>query len=278
MRSEHPLGKAIVASARAESLEVPEPEAFEMLPGKGVAARVESVRVQAGNMAMMEESGLQPDAWRGIDVAAMEERGWSVTYLALGGKAAGVVALTDTIRQESAGMVARLKKLGVTPVLLTGDNPAAASAIAGQVVIDDYLAECRPEDKLGYIENAEQAGEFAIMVGDGVNDAPALRRSYVGVALGGVGSDIAVEAADIAIVEDCIDELPHLLALSKHMMRVIKANLTFSMTLNFVAIVLAMVAVLDPVSGALVHNCGSVFVIINSALLLGWSAREGSRV
>ena len=166
--------------------------------------------------------------------------------------------------------------MDVHPALLTGDNAAAAAAIATQAGIREYVSECKPETKMDYIEQGEADGRLAAMVGDGVNDAPALKRSYVGIAVGGVGSDIAVEAADIVIVGEGVSELPHLFALARHTMRVIRANLAFSMALNFVAIVLAVTAVLDPVTGALVHNCGSVFVIVNSAFLLGWKAKERS--
>ncbi len=196
-----------------------------------------------------------------------------LAFIAVDGRAAGICALSDVVRPESAATIEALEAAGTEPVLLTGDNEAAAKAVCAQVGISAYQAGCRPEDKMAYIERSEAAGARCAMVGDGINDAPALRRSFVGIAVGGVGSDVAVEAADIAIVNDDISALPHLIGLSRHTMRVIRANLTFSMGLNFLAIVLAFLAVLDPVSGALVHNCGSVLVIVNSSLLLRWEKK-----
>ena len=163
-------------------------------------------------------------------------------------------------------MLRAVEGLGITPVLLTGDNQSAAGAVGGKLGLREVKAGCLPEDKLTYIGEYQAAGQEVCMIGDGVNDAPALKKANVGIAMGGVGSDIAVEAADIALVDDEIKELPHLLALSRRMMTTIKANLTFSMALNFLAIVLAVV-------GALVHNAGSVLVIGNSALLLKWRKR-----
>ena len=170
-------------------------------------------------------------------------------------------------------MVAALKKGGVEPVLITGDRRGAAERIAGAVGIGTVRSECLPEDKLTVIDQLQNSGRPVCMVGDGINDAPALKRALVGIAMGGIGSDIAVDAADIALVKDEIGELPHLLALSRKMMRTIRANLTFSMVLNFAAIFLAMGGRLEPVVGALVHNAGSVFVILHSALLLRWRQR-----
>ena len=167
-----------------------------------------------------------------------------------------------------------LEKTGVTPVLLTGDHEAAARTIAGQLGLGAYQANCLPEDKLAWIGRSQAAGRQVCMVGDGINDAPALKKAYVGIAMGDVGSDIAVDAADIVLVGDELRELPHLLRLARRMMRTIRYNLAFSMGLNFVAIVLAITGVLDPVVGALVHNAGSVFVILNSALLLRWRRAE----
>ena len=145
--------------------------------------------------------------------------------------------------------------------------------MAGKLGISEVYANCLPEDKLKHIEDYQRAGKEVCMIGDGINDAPALKKAYVGIAMGGVGSDIAVDAADIALINDKISELPHLLKLAKRMMVTIKCNLTFSMTLNLIAIILAITGILNPVVGALVHNAGSVVVIINSAFLLRWKSR-----
>lgn len=137
-------------------------------------------------------------------------------------------------------------------------------------IVDYIHADCLPEDKLRLIGEYQQQGEPVCMIGDGINDAPALKKAHVGIAMGGIGSDIAVDAADIALVNDGISQLPHLLRLSKRMMTTIKLNLIFSMSLNFLAIILAITGILNPVIGALVHNAGSVLVILNSAILLNW--------
>ena len=180
------------------------------------------------------------------------------------------IVLSDTLRRESADTIAAVTILVVQPALLTGDHKNAARTIAGELQIREVRANCLPEDKLRYI-GEYQAKELPVcMIGDGVNDAPALKKADVGIAMGGVGSDIGVDAADIALVDDEVKELPHLVAFSKRMMTTIKPNMTFSMTLNFIAITLAIIGTLNPVAGALVHNAGSVLVIINSAFLLKW--------
>ena len=199
--------------------------------------------------------------------------GSTVTYVAIDGILAGYIVLSDTVREESRDMVAALERIGVQPVLLTGDNQNAARTIADQLGIRQVYAGCLPEDKLRHIGAYQENGDTVCMIGDGINDAPALKKANVGIAMGGVGSDIAVDAADIALVDDEIRELPHLLSLSKRMMTTIKVNLTFSMGLNFLAIALAITGLLGPVIGALVHNAGSVLVILNSALLLNWKKK-----
>ena len=272
LRSEHPLGKAILAHYQSAFQNPQEPGSFRMLPGRGVAAEVGGHAVLAGNPELL--GGFDVPVPEEIDRAAERSvaAGCTVIYAAVDGRAAGFVALADTLRNDAADVVGRIEGMGVGTVLLTGDNRRAAAHIAELSGIREFRAECLPEDKLNAIDRYQEQGLPVCMVGDGVNDAPALKRAQVGIALGGIGSDIAVDAADIALVRDDIRCLPHLLGLSRRMMATIKLNMIFSMTLNFVAILLAMFGVLNPVVGALVHNAGSVLVIVNSALLLNWKS------
>lgn len=269
--SEHPLGKAIVNSYKKDKgSKLKEAAGFQMVPGQGVMAEVDGHSVFAGNLVMMEQQSVYLNKQ---DLDATENylnRGQTVVFAAIDGKFAGMICLADTPRKEAGQMISALQRIGVEPVLLTGDNEKAAHAVADGLGITKVYSECLPETKLTTIDQFQQKKEKVCMIGDGINDAPALKKADVGIAMGGVGSDIAVDAADIALVDDDIKELPHLFALSRRMMTTIKINLSFSMGLNFLAIILAITGVLNPVVGALVHNCGSVLVIINSALLLRW--------
>ena len=270
--SEHPLGKAIVHCCKKEfGTELALADGFSMLPGRGVSARVEGKEILAGNPELLHEHGMSMTPPPAAEEAV--RKGCTVTYLAVDGVFAGYIILSDTLREESADMILELNGLRVQPVLLTGDHENAARTIAGQLKIPSVRANCLPEDKLKAIDQYQAAGQPVCMIGDGINDAPALKRAEVGIAMGGVGSDIAVDAADIALVDDEVKELPHLIALSKRMMTTIKVNMTFSMALNFVAIVLAINGTLNPVVGALVHNAGSMLVITCSAFLLKWKRK-----
>lgn len=269
--SEHPLGKAIVTSWRENGAGLlPAADQFQMLPGRGVQAVVEGRTILAGNRAMLAEQGIPlPQAAARAADASLEE-GCTVIYIACDNRAVGLLALSDTVRPEAHAALAEVQALGVEPVLLTGDNEKAARHLARQLGINSWHAGCLPQDKLRYMDDSLAEGQPVAMIGDGINDAPALKRAQVGIAMGGIGTDIAVEAADIALINDDLRELPHLVALSRRMMFVIRCNLTFSMALNFLAITLAITGLLNPVVGALVHNAGSVFVILHSAFLLGW--------
>ena len=266
--SEHPLGKAVV---RCYGRKPAACSHFQMSPGEGVTAVVDGKVVKAGNLKLLKGMMISKELAAGA--GAYLNKGSTVIYIVIDEVPAGYLVLSDTVREESKDMIAALGRIGVRPVLLTGDNQHAANAIAGQLGIRDVHAGCLPEDKLDRIAAYQREGNAVCMIGDGINDAPALKMADVGIAMGGIGSDIAVDAADIALVDDEIRELPHLLSLSRRMMTTIKVNLTFSMGLNFLAIALAITGLLGPVIGALVHNAGSVLVIINSALLLNWKKK-----
>ena len=267
--SEHPIGKAIVTSYKEQiSGEISKCEDFKMTVGRGVSSVINGKKVFAGNSELLKENDISVGI--NTEISEFYAQGSTVIYIGIDGEFTGYIVLSDVLRNESGQMIAKLSELGVMPVLLTGDNKNAAESIAKTLHISEYRAECLPEDKLKYIDKSEKENKLVCMIGDGINDAPALKRATVGIAMGGIGSDIAVDAADIALVDDEVKELPHLVALSKRMMTTIKLNMTFSMCLNFVAIILAITGTLNPVVGALVHNAGSVLVIINSSLLLKW--------
>ncbi len=265
--SEHPLGKAVARSAGGD---VPTPEDFRLLPGAGVSAVVGGKAVLAGSRRLLESRGIPvpPD-----EAAPFPEQGGTVIWLAVENRTAGFLLLSDAPRRDGEEMIAGLKSLGVLPLLLTGDHGSAARAVASRFGITEVCAECLPEDKLRKIGDLQAAGTRVCMIGDGINDAPALKKADVGIAMG-AGSDIAAEAADIVLADDEIKELPHLLALSRRMMAAIRLGLAFSMALNLLAAVLAVTGILGPVTGALVHNAGSLLVIANSALLLPWKKRS----
>jgi len=274
LRSEHPLGKAIVSHFRnASNITLQEPKLFTMIAGRGVKATVVDDVILAGNTHFLVENAIIISQDMLDKASTYINKGCTIIYVAINNREAGFVALSDTLRKECGNMIKKLKALNVESLLLTGDNPRAASHIAKIIGIVNIRSQCLPEDKMLAIEQYQNKNQMVCMVGDGINDAPALKKAYVGIAMGGIGSDIAVDAADIALVSDDINGITHLLSLSQKTMKTIKVNLTLSMVLNFGAIILAMTGILNPVLGALIHNIGSVVVIINSAVLLNFKSK-----
>jgi heavy metal translocating P-type ATPase len=274
-RSEHPLGKAVVVDfSKNHSQGMLSIKEFKMLPGKGVKGIINNDDVMVGSESLLQDANLSLNDKHLQQVERYLNQGCTVIYVVINGVVSGFLALSDTLRDDAPAMIQKIKATGVTPVMLTGDHEMAAKNIAAKLQIDEVCANCLPEDKLQLIDSYQRNNEFVCMIGDGINDAPALKKSYVGIAMGGIGSDIAVDAADIVLVDDEIKELPHLIYLSRRMMTTIKCNLVFSMLLNFIAVVLAIMGILNPVVGALVHNAGSVLVIINSAFLLNWKVKN----
>ncbi len=267
-RSEHPLGRAIVTYAEERGASPENPSEFLAVIGRGVTAVVSGSKVSVGNAAMMDDLGVDVPESHRSHVDSLYGRGCTSVFVAMDGMFVGTLSLSDTIREESRRMVGDLDRMGVRTVMLTGDNPRSASYIAESAGIDDFRAECTPEVKMDVIGGMEEDGGKVCMVGDGVNDAPALKRAWVGIAMGGTGSDIAVDAADMALVGNRMESLPATLDVSRRMVRKVRVNIAFSLIWNFFAVALSMMAVLGPVEGAIVHNIGSVAVVVNSALLL----------
>ena len=266
-RSEHPLGKAITHHAESLKLELPQASDFAMAAGKGIRAQVAGRALLCGSKTYLEENGVVLTDACMETVNSLREQGKAVILIADADACLGAIALADVLRPDAARIVSGLNALGSRTVLLTGDNQRAASHFAQQAGLTDVRAELLPQDKVGAVEDLQKAGAKVCMVGDGVNDAPALKTASVGVAMGSMGSDIAIEAADIALMSDDLSQLLYLKKLARTTLRTIKGNITASMCINAVAVTLSVLRVLNPVTGALVHNAGSCLVVLNAALL-----------
>jgi len=266
-RSEHPLGKAIRAAWEARGGKTAPVEDFRVIAGQGVSAVAEGKTVLAGKADFMRAQGIDVGAF--ADSCREElSRGATVVWLAAEGTPVGWIALRDTLRADAEATVAKLRSVGVTPMLLTGDNEFAARAVAESVGIEEVRAGLLPEEKMNVIRSCASGAEPICMIGDGVNDALALAAADAGIAMGGIGSDIAVESADAVLVGDELRRLPYLFRLMQKVMKKVRINLIASLVINLTAVLLSALGVLTPITGALWHNCGSVFVVVNAALLL----------
>lgn len=266
-RSEHPLGKAIAAWARERGMAIPEASDFHMAAGRGVRARLSGRSLVCGNERFLKEQGVVIDDRVRPELKRLRGEGKASVLVADRGRCVGVIALSDTLRPEAGTMISRLGGMGAEVILLTGDSKRAAEYFAGQAGISQVRAELLPEEKVETIRKLQEGGRVVCMIGDGVNDAPALKTAAVGVAMGSMGSDIAVEAADIALMSDDISRIPYLKRLANAAVHTIKLSITLSMCINFAAITLSVLGLLTPTTGALVHNAGSCFVVLIAALL-----------
>lgn len=265
--SEHPLGRAIAEHAEKNGVLILSPTSFRAESGKGVVARVADKNILCGNQLFLAENGIATDEKAEREQARLRAEGKAVIYAVCDGKLIGMVALSDTLRKESGEVVRALGEMDTKTVLLTGDDARTANYFASMAGIDEVHASLLPQHKVEKIAQIEEQGRKVCMIGDGVNDAPALKTASVGVAMGGMGSDITVDAADIVLMSDDISRLPYLKWLSREAVRTIKLGITLSMVINFVAVLLSLLQVLTPTTGALVHNAGSVIVVLIAALL-----------
>ena len=266
-RSEHPLGKAIVEHGKKQNVEFLEMEDFKMIPGKGIAAKIENNEIYCGNSRFLQEQGIILDENIESILENLRKQGKVSILVGKNRECIGIIALSDTIRPTAKEIVVKLKNMGTRVVLLTGDHKQTADYFAEEVGIENVYSELLPAEKVTYIKKLEEDGNKVCMIGDGVNDAPALKSADVGVSMASMGTDIAVEASDIALMGDNIEKIPYLKKLSTATIKTIKFNITASMVINLAAIILSVMGLLNPITGALVHNVGSVLVVLNAALL-----------
>ena len=259
-KSEHPIAKAIVKyyDNAEELLDV---EDFTMHIGKGVTGIINGSKVIAGNINLMESEN--------IDLKDYKSESSDITiFVAENGRLIGNVLLADTLRENSKETIRNLKKLRIKTTLLTGDNEKTARHIAKEVKVRNVKFNCLPEDKTNYIRGEQMLGHNIAMIGDGVNDAPSLKKANVGIAMGKIGSEISVEAANITLINDNVGDIPHLIGIARKTVRTINISIAFALTLNVVAMALAILGILNPIEGALIHNIGSVAIITYSSTLI----------
>lgn len=266
-KSEHPLGKAIVSYVTEQRLPVYPAEDFRMAAGKGVSACIKGKTILCGSESYLRSCGVVIDEDTALALEQLRRQGKASVISAVDGQCIGIIGLSDVLRPEAPAMVEKLHGIKTETVLLTGDNRLAAGYFAEKVGIDRVHAELLPEEKVTQISHMQHLGKTVCMIGDGVNDAPALKTADIGVAMGSIGSDIAIEAADIALMSDEISRIPYLKRLSNATVNTIRFSIALSMCINFAAVLLSVLGVLNPTTGALVHNAGSCFVVLIAALL-----------
>lgn len=266
-RSEHPPGKAIVAYAKEQGIVSGETSDFLMEAGRGIYARVKTEKVFCGSEKYLTEKGIDISPKIKDVLKVLQEQGKASILVAINDICTGIIALSDALRPTAKDMILKLSKMNTQTVLLTGDNYQTAYYFAKQIGITQVRAELLPEEKVKNIKEIQQNGKKVCMIGDGVNDAPALKTANTGVAMGSMGSDIAVDAADISLMSDDISKIPYLKRLSDATVNTIKLSITLSLCINLVAVLLSVSGLLTPTTGALVHNAGSCFVVLIAALL-----------
>ncbi|MEW6749383.1 MAG: cation-translocating P-type ATPase [Candidatus Latescibacterota bacterium] len=268
--SEHPLGRAIVAEAARRGLQPPGVQGSRILPGIGVEACVDGRQVFVGRLGD-GDGGAAPEAAVRATVETLEQEGKTVLAVVVGGRLAGLIGLRDVVRPGVPAVIAAIQRTGVGRVLLmTGDSRPAALAVARQIGVGEVHAGLLPEDKLALVRELQRQGLRVAVVGDGVNDAPALAAADVGIAMGAAGTDVAIETADIALMSSDLARVPEVLGLARRALRVIRQNVLLSIGINLVAVVLAGLGIVTPVLGAVIHEASAMLVVVNAVRLMEW--------
>ena len=270
-KSEHPLAKAILEFAKNQNVNIFESTEFKMTSGKGIVSTILqnniSKKIICGNENFLTEHKVQLEENIISQLEQLRLQGKAVILIAEENSCIGIIALSDILRSDVSEIICKLNSIKVNSVLLTGDNKKTAQYFANLAGIKNIFSELLPEQKVEKIISLQNENKTVCMIGDGINDAPALKTADVGIAMGSMGSDIAIDSADIALMQDDISKLPYLKRLSNATVKTIKISISLSMFINFLAIILSVIGALNPTTGALVHNAGSVFVVLFAALL-----------
>jgi Cd2+/Zn2+-exporting ATPase len=272
--SEHPLARAIIKEATERGLELHTPEDFESLAGHGISAFVDGKLVSIGEK-MLEEKNISLDRAELGGIEASKAEGYTVIPVALDGSVAGFITVADTVRPESAKAMEDLRKLGITKTLLiTGDSKIVGEKVGRELGVSETYTEVLPERKLAIIRELQSEGHKVAYIGDGVNDAPALAAADVGIAMGSVGTAVAMETADVVLLTDDIGQVPYLIELSQATMTNIRTNIIISMAIVFGSVAASALGLFGPVMGAIMHEVAAVPVIANAATLIGWKSKK----
>ena len=272
--SEHPLAKAILTITRAQSIEIPDPDEFKANVGKGIEAIYQGQTILIGKEEFIRENGIIIGPESGKAIAEQSELGRTTILVANNNEVVGIVSIADEVRPETVHSINSLKSLGITKiVMLTGDHYQVAKAVAAQIGVDEFQAELLPQDKQAFVKNMRKEGKIVAMVGDGINDAPALALADVGIVMGGTGSDIAIEAADVTLMDGKFIRLVEFVQMSRKVLKRIKLNIFFSIIYNAIGLVCALLGFLTPVMAVIFQEAGCVTVVVSSTLLL-WAKTD----
>lgn len=268
--SEHPLARAVMTLAHERALDVPDPDHFKVEVGMGVEATRDSTDILVGREDFLAERGIIcPDSMQ-RKIATQSELGRTPILVAHDGRIMGLLAVADEVRPETADAVEILRTMGIGRIMmLTGDNHRTARAIADQIAVDELRSELLPQDKQAIIKDLQAEGDLVAMVGDGINDAPALALADVGIVMGAAGTDVAIEAADVTLMDDDLSRLVEFIQMSRKVLRRIKLNIFFSIIYNVIGLTLAMLGHLTPVMAVMFQEAGCITVVLSSTLLLG---------
>jgi len=273
--SEHPLARSVMTRAKERGIEVPDPDEFNIEVGMGVTARLNGKEILVGKNKFLQDKGVCVAEYIEYAISEQTEQGRTAILVANDMKPVGLIAIADEIRSQTPHAIASLKAMGIKNItMLTGDNRKVAKAVAEEIGVDDFQAELLPEQKLQYVEKLQKQGRVVGMIGDGINDAPALALADVGIAMGAAGTDVAVETADVTLMNDDLSRVVNFMDISRKIMSRIKLNIFFSMIYNVIGFILAGFGMLTPIVAVIFQEAGCITVVFSSTLLL-W-AKTGS--